>query len=65
MSKKNLREGFLDTALKGVLGVYFGGKLIDRIARKQAMKDPKVKARVADLKKAIADFDAVVAKYEK
>ena len=65
MSKQNLREGFLDTALKGVLGVYFGGKLIDRIARKQAMKDPKVKARVADLKKAIADFDAVVAKYEK
>lgn len=65
MSKKQLKEGLFDTAVKGVLGLWFGGKLIDRTAKKIAMKDPKVKQKVSELKDAIAEFDAVMAKYAK
>lgn len=65
MSKKQLREGLLDTAVKGVLGLWFGGELIDRTAKKIAMKDPKVKKKVQELRDAISEFDAIMAKYEK
>ena len=65
MSKTQLKEGLLDTALKGVVGIWFGSKLIDRVARKQALKDPKVKQKIRDIKDTIAEFDAVMAKYEK
>tara|TARA_R110000782_G_scaffold41412_1_gene94965 strand:- start:89 stop:286 length:198 start_codon:yes stop_codon:yes gene_type:complete len=65
MSKKQLKEGILDTAVKGVLGLWFGSKLIDRTAKKIAMKDPEVKQKVTELRDAIAEFDAIMAKYEK
>tara|TARA_R110000744_G_scaffold373615_1_gene485896 strand:- start:454 stop:651 length:198 start_codon:yes stop_codon:yes gene_type:complete len=65
MSKKVLREGMLDTAVKGVIGLWFGSKLIDRTAKKIAMNSPEVKQKVQELRDAIAEFDAVMAEYEK
>tara|TARA_R110002051_G_scaffold322486_1_gene413109 strand:- start:750 stop:971 length:222 start_codon:yes stop_codon:yes gene_type:complete len=64
-SSKMLKEISLDGALKGVVGLWFGDKFIKRTAKRIAVKDPEVKAQMAKLHNALADFDAIMAKYEK
>jgi len=69
MSKKQLKEtflqeGMLDTLFKGILGTYFGSKMIDGYARKQAMKDPKVQKQLKKVKDSLDNFDAIMAKYK-
>ena len=69
MSKKQLKEtflaeGLLDTLFKGILGTYFGSKMIDGYTKKQAMKDPKVQKHLKDVKKSLDNFDAIMAKYK-
>ena len=64
MSKKQLREGLLDNVFKGVLGAYFGSKMIDKHARKMTMGDPEVKKAVKSFKDELANFDAIMAKYD-
>tara|TARA_B110000211_G_C14019611_1_gene527046 strand:+ start:1166 stop:1360 length:195 start_codon:yes stop_codon:yes gene_type:complete len=64
MSKKLLREGLLDKVFKGVLTVYFGSKLIDKVAKRRAMNDPEVKKAVKAFKDELAKFDAIMAEYE-
>ena len=65
MSKDQLREGLLDTALKGILGLWFGGKLLDRYSRAKAFKDPAVKKQIRAVQDTIAEFDAIMAQYAK
>tara|TARA_A100001201_G_scaffold31846_1_gene34315 strand:- start:30 stop:254 length:225 start_codon:yes stop_codon:yes gene_type:complete len=66
MSKKKtkgyLAEGVLDTLFKGIVGTYFGGKMIDSYTKKQAMKDPTIQKKLKDLKKGLDDIDARLAK---
>tara|TARA_R100000152_G_C6648455_1_gene90773 strand:+ start:77 stop:292 length:216 start_codon:yes stop_codon:yes gene_type:complete len=68
MSKNKLKKGFLaegmlDTLFKGILGTYFGSKMIDGYSRKMAAKDPKVQKHLKNVKKALDDFDAIMTKY--
>ena len=65
MSKKIIKENLFDLAVKGVVGLFFGKKFIDRAARSAALRDPEVKKKMKDVKDAIADFDAIMAKYQK
>ena len=62
MAKKNINEGFFNTALKGIVGVYFGQKLIGQAASRKAMKDPEVKKAFAKTKDQLAKFDAIMKK---
>ena len=69
MSKKQIKESFLnegllDTVFKGVLTFYFGGKMIDKYARKQAMKDPEIQKHLKKVKGSLEAFDAIMAKYK-
>lgn len=57
MSKEKSSKGFFDTALKGILGVYFGSKLVDKVAKQKAMRDPEVKKSLQKLKQKLDDFD--------
>lgn len=68
MSKKNktkgfLAEGVLDTLFKGILGTYFGSKMIDGYSRKMAAKDPKVQKQLKKVKQSLDAFDAIMAQY--
>lgn len=69
MSKKKLKErvlheGMLDKIFKGVLAMHFGSKLLTTAAKHAALQDKKVKNSMAELKDAIAEFDAQMAKYK-
>jgi hypothetical protein len=64
MGKKKINEGLLDTAVKGIVGLFFGKKLLDKAARNAAMRDPKVKKIVSSIKKDLAEFDRIMAEYE-
>ena len=67
MSKKKtkgyLAEGVLDNLFKGILGTYFGSKMIDGYSRKMAAKDPKVQKQLKKVKQSLDAFDAIMAKY--
>tara|TARA_R100000458_G_C8228643_1_gene210993 strand:- start:531 stop:761 length:231 start_codon:yes stop_codon:yes gene_type:complete len=60
--KKKLDEGLLDTAVKGIVGIYFGGKLLKGWAAKRAMKDPEVKKALKNVKDQISKFDSALEK---
>ena len=62
-TKGFLAEGMLDNLFKGILGTYFGSKMIDGYARKQAAKDPKVQKQLKKVKQSLDAFDAIMAKY--
>tara|TARA_R100000315_G_C5161730_1_gene93023 strand:- start:51 stop:248 length:198 start_codon:yes stop_codon:yes gene_type:complete len=62
--KKKINESMLDTAVKGVVGYFFGKKIISQAAKKRAMRDPKVKKIVADIKADLAKFDQLMSDYE-
>jgi hypothetical protein len=64
MGKKKINEGLLDTAVKGIVGLFFGKKLLDKAARNAEMRDPKVKKIVSSIKKDLAEFDRIMAEYE-
>ena len=42
-----------DTVVKGIVGLFFGQKLINSSANKAAMKNPKVKIHVNQISKDI------------
>ena len=54
-----------DSIFKGILGIWFGNKLINKIARKRALQSPEVKQKVEALRDAIAEFDAIMEEYNK
>ena len=54
-----------DSIFKGILGIQFGNKLINKIARKRALQSPEVKQKVEALRDAIAEFDAIMEEYNK
>ena len=54
-----------DSLIKGILGIWFGNKLINKIARKRALKSPKVKKAIKELQDSIDEFDAIMEKYNK
>jgi hypothetical protein len=56
---------FFDSIFKGILGIWFGNKLINKIARKRALQSPEVKQKVEALRDAIAEFDAIMEEYNK
>ena len=60
--KKKLDEGLLDTALKGIVGIFFAGKLIKGEARKRALKDPKVKQAMKNVKDQMSKLDQALEK---
>tara|TARA_R100000664_G_C2755394_1_gene143119 strand:+ start:856 stop:1080 length:225 start_codon:yes stop_codon:yes gene_type:complete len=62
MAKKNITEGFFDTALKGLAGVYFGGKFTRDIAATKALKDPKVKKSFQKVAGELKKFDDLIKK---
>ena len=65
MNKKTkgfLAEGVIDMLFKGIVGTYFGSKMIDGYTKKQAMKDPKIQKKMKDIKKDLQDIDAQLAK---
>tara|TARA_R100001015_G_C4565239_1_gene124325 strand:+ start:108 stop:317 length:210 start_codon:yes stop_codon:yes gene_type:complete len=65
MSKSKLNEGMFDTIVKGIVGVFFGQKLINQAAKKAAMKDPKVKAHVKKIRQDIEEFDRLMDEFNK
>ena len=62
-TKGFLAEGMLDNLFKGILGTYFGSKMIDGYSRKMAAKDPKVQKQLKKVKQSLDAFDAIMAKY--
>ena len=56
---------FFDSIFKGILGIWFGNKLINKIARKRALKSPEVKKSMKELQDSIDEFDAIMEKYNK
>ena len=64
-SKGFLAEGIIDNLFKGIVGTYFGSKMIDSYTKSQAMKDPKIQKKMKDLKKDLEDIDARLAKLKK
>ncbi len=62
-TKGFLAEGMLDTLFKGILGTYFGSKMIDGYARKMAAKDPKVQKQLKKVKQSLDAFDAIMTQY--
>jgi len=66
MSKKQikesiLKEGALDTLFKGIVGTYFGSKMIDNHTKKMALKDPKIQKDLKDIKSRLQDLDSRLA----
>jgi len=62
MSKKQIKEsileeGALDTLFKGIVGTYFGSKMIDNYTKKMALKDPKIQKDLKDIKSRLQDID--------
>jgi hypothetical protein len=62
MAKKRITEGFFDTALKGLAGIYFGGKLTKDIAGSKALKDPEVKKKFKKVAAELKKFDELIKK---
>ena len=62
--KKLMSEGMLDTAVKGIVGFWFGKKIISSVAKKRAMRDPKVKSAVQKIKQDLAEFDRIMSEYQ-
>ena len=62
-TKGFLAEGKLDNLFIGILGTYFGSKMIDGYSRKMAAKDPKVQKQLKKVKQSLDAFDAIMAKY--
>ena len=61
-NKQPLNEGLLDTALKGIVGIFFAKKLIKGAAQKRAMRDPEVKKAMKAVKDKMAAFDVALEK---
>ena len=66
MSKKPIQEsilaeGALDTLFKGIVGTYFGSKMIDNYTKKMALKDPKIQKDLKDIKVRLQDIDSRLA----
>jgi hypothetical protein len=61
-NKQPLNEGLLDTALKGIVGIFFAKKLIKGAAQKRAMRDPEVKKQMKAVRDQMAKFDAALEK---
>jgi len=67
MSKKQIKEsileeGTLDTLFKGIVGTYFGSKMIDNYTKKMALKDPKIQKDLKSIKASLNNVDARIAK---
>ena len=64
MDKKQLNEISLDSLFKGVLSIFFGGKLIKGVASRAAMKDPKVKQKMKEVRKELEEFEELLQQHK-